>query len=87
MSNDGKAKEAWKEEFLKSCSNYEAMNGSGRKIESLYDPSDVASLDYERDLGYPGEYPFTRGVYTSMHRGRVWTMRQFSGFGSGAYKS
>ncbi|MGD8628318.1 MAG: methylmalonyl-CoA mutase family protein, partial [bacterium] len=82
MSTDGKAKRAWKEKFLKSCSNYEATNASGRTIESLYDPSDVASLDYERDLGYPGEYPFTRGVYTTMHRGRVWTMRQFSGFGS-----
>ncbi len=82
MGNDGKAKKAWKDEFLKSCSKYESANASGRKIEALYDPSDVASLDYERDLGYPGEYPFTRGVYSSMHRGRVWTMRQFSGYGS-----
>ena len=42
----------------------------------------TGSLDYERDLGYPGEFPFTRGVYPSMYRGRLWTMRQFAGFGS-----
>ncbi len=82
MSDDGKAREAWKEKFLKSCSNYEATNASGRNIEALYGPSGVESLDYDRDLGYPGEFPFTRGVYTSMHRGKVWTMRQFSGYGS-----
>jgi methylmalonyl-CoA mutase N-terminal domain/subunit len=74
----------WKREFLDACSNYEVTNPSGRKIGALYGPSDVESLDYERDLGYPGEFPFTRGVYTTMHRGRLWTMRQFSGFGSAA---
>ena len=73
---------AWKKEFLESCGDYEATNPSGRTLEPLYGPSDIASLDYERDLGYPGEYPFTRGVYTTMHRGRVWTMRQFSGYGT-----
>jgi methylmalonyl-CoA mutase N-terminal domain/subunit len=75
-------KEDWKREFLKSCPNYEVTNPSGREIEALYGPADVDSLDYDRDLGYPGEYPFTRGVYTTMHRGRLWTMRQFSGFGT-----
>ena len=74
--------EAWKKEFLESCSDHEATNPSGRTLEPLYGPSDIASLDYERDLGYPGEYPFTRGVYTTMHRGRLWTMRQFSGYGT-----
>ena len=54
---------------------------SGEEIERLYTPEDVEDLDYERDLGYPGEYPFTRGVYPTMYRGRLWTMRQFSGFG------
>ncbi len=44
-------------------------------------PPDV-ELDYERDLGWPGEYPFTRGVHASMYRGRLWTMRQFAGFGT-----
>jgi methylmalonyl-CoA mutase N-terminal domain/subunit len=54
---------------------------SGIEPEPLYTPGNV-DLDYERDLGYPGEYPFTRGVYPSMYRGRLWTMRQFAGFGS-----
>jgi methylmalonyl-CoA mutase, N-terminal domain len=55
---------------------------SGEPVEPLYTPEDVADLDHDRDLGYPGEYPFTRGVYHTMYRGRVWTMRQFAGFGS-----
>ncbi len=53
---------------------------SDMELEPLYTPEDV-SADYERDLGYPGEYPYTRGVYGSMYRGRPWTMRQFAGFG------
>ncbi|MEW6489490.1 MAG: methylmalonyl-CoA mutase family protein [Thermodesulfobacteriota bacterium] len=51
-------------------------------VQRLYTPDDVARLDYLRDLGYPGEYPFTRGVQSTMYRGRLWTMRQFSGFGT-----
>ncbi len=51
-------------------------------IRRLYTPADVAELDYLRDLGYPGEYPFTRGVQSTLYRGRLWTMRQFSGFGT-----
>ena len=54
---------------------------SGIEPEPLYAP-DNAEIDYARDLGYPGEYPFTRGVYPSMYRGRLWTMRQFAGFGT-----
>jgi methylmalonyl-CoA mutase N-terminal domain/subunit len=54
---------------------------SGKKIKDLYTPRDAADLDYRRDLGFPGEYPFTRGVQPNMYRGRLWTMRQFSGFG------
>ncbi|GIU95283.1 MAG: methylmalonyl-CoA mutase [Gaiellaceae bacterium] len=54
---------------------------SGIEPEPLYTPENVP-IDYERDLGYPGEYPFTRGVYASMYRGRLWTMRQFAGFGT-----
>src|SRR5437870_1952220 len=57
---------------------------SGEPLEPLYTPEDVPDLDYERDLGYPGRYPFTRGVYPTMYRGRLWTMRQFAGFGSPA---
>ncbi len=48
----------------------------------LYTPEDIAGLDYRRDLGCPGEYPFTRGVQADMYRGRTWTMRQFAGFGT-----
>jgi methylmalonyl-CoA mutase N-terminal domain/subunit len=54
---------------------------SGLENEPLYTPERV-ELDYDRDLGYPGTYPFTRGVYPSMYRGRLWTMRQFAGFGT-----
>jgi methylmalonyl-CoA mutase, N-terminal domain len=54
---------------------------SGIENEPLAAPENV-ELDYARDLGYPGEYPFTRGVYPSMYRGRLWTMRQFAGFGT-----
>ncbi len=54
---------------------------SGVETEPLSAP-DNTDFDYARDLGYPGEYPFTRGVYPSMYRGRLWTMRQFAGFGT-----
>ena len=54
---------------------------SGHKLKSLYGPDDVA-VDSQRDLGYPGQFPFTRGVHATMYRGRLWTMRQFAGFGS-----
>ena len=56
---------------------------SGLEVPPLATPDTVA-VDFERDLGYPGEFPFTRGVYPSMYRGRLWTMRQFAGFGSAA---
>ena len=55
---------------------------SNLEVDRLYDPSDVADLDYEEDLGNPGEFPYTRGPYPTMYRGRTWTMRQFAGFGS-----
>jgi methylmalonyl-CoA mutase, N-terminal domain len=56
---------------------------SGIENEPLYSPDSV-EVDYERDLGFPGVFPFTRGVYPSMYRGRLWTMRQFAGFGTAA---
>jgi methylmalonyl-CoA mutase, N-terminal domain len=56
---------------------------SGVENEPLETP-DTVEVDYDRDLGYPGAYPFTRGVYPSMYRGRLWTMRQFAGFGTAA---
>jgi methylmalonyl-CoA mutase N-terminal domain/subunit len=56
---------------------------SGMSIdEPLYTPADVAGLDYSKDLGFPGEYPYTRGIYPSMYRGRLWTIREFAGYGT-----
>ncbi len=55
---------------------------SGEPVERLYTPLEVADLDYLSDLGFPGEYPFTRGIHPTMHRGRLWTMRMFAGFGT-----
>ena len=55
---------------------------SGAPVERLYTPLDIADLDYQRDLGFPGQYPFTRGVHPTMYRGRLWTMRMFAGFGT-----
>jgi len=55
---------------------------SGMPVDILYTPDDIARLDYLRDLGLPGEYPYTRGVRANMYRGRHWTMREFSGFGT-----
>ena len=57
---------------------------SGIEIADLYTPADVAGVDEDRDLGRPGEYPFTRGVQPTMYRGRFWTMRQYAGFATAA---
>ena len=51
-------------------------------INRLYTPADLSAFDYSRDLGDPGDFPYTRGIHPTMYRGKVWTMRQFSGFGS-----
>ncbi|UTF52849.1 acyl-CoA mutase large subunit family protein [Natronosalvus rutilus] len=52
----------------------------GQEVDRLYTPADVADLDYQEDLGFPGEEPYTRGVYSTGYRGRLWTMRQYAGF-------
>ncbi|MBI4512914.1 MAG: methylmalonyl-CoA mutase family protein [Gemmatimonadetes bacterium] len=57
---------------------------SGRPVKPLYTPLDIEGLDYEHDLGLPGEYPFARGPYRTMYRTKLWTMRQFAGFGTAA---
>ena len=54
----------------------------GQAVDPLYTPNDIADLDYGKDLGFPGEEPYTRGVYSTMHRGRLWTMRQYAGMGT-----
>src|SRR5690554_4395060 len=56
------------------------FTGSGEKVNRLYTPLDIEDLDYNEDIGYPGQYPFTRGVQSTMYRGRLWTMRQYAGF-------
>jgi methylmalonyl-CoA mutase N-terminal domain/subunit len=55
---------------------------SSEPVERLYTPLDLSDFDYQTDLGFPGEYPYTRGVHPTLHRGRLWTMRMFAGFGT-----
>jgi methylmalonyl-CoA mutase, N-terminal domain len=75
--------ERWREQFHATPErDTDFQTLSGEPLRPLYTPEDVAGLDYGRDLGFPGSPPFTRGVYPSMYRGRLWTMRQFAGFGS-----
>ncbi len=80
-------KELWEKEVAERKEREEPpVTVSGRPVKRLYTPLDTEDLDYEEDLGFPGKYPYTRGVQTNMYRGRLWTMRQFSGFGD-AYDS
>src|SRR5213594_358024 len=74
----------WKRELYDSAAERQGelfSTISGLENDPLYTP-DTVEIDYEAELGYPGVYPFTRGVYPSMYRGRLWTMRQFAGFGT-----
>ncbi|ELZ03427.1 acyl-CoA mutase large subunit family protein [Natrialba asiatica] len=81
-------REQWTEETLESTLDHrgERQNRfatvSNHEVDRLYTPDDIAELDYEDDLGFPGEPPYTRGPYPTMYRGRTWTMRQFAGFGT-----
>src|ERR1700733_2826196 len=59
----------------------EQQTSSHIPVQPLYAPADLANLDYARDVGYPGEFPFTRGVRATMYRGKLWTMRQYAGMG------
>ncbi len=75
--------ERWRQHYREAGerdADFETL--SGEDLEPLYTPDSLKDLDYERDLGYPGHYPMTRGVYHTMYRGRLWTMRQFAGYGS-----
>ncbi|RLG97984.1 methylmalonyl-CoA mutase, partial [Candidatus Bathyarchaeota archaeon] len=60
----------------------EFFTHSNIPVKRIYTPLDIKDADYLQDLGFPGEYPFTRGVYATMYRGRFWTMRQYAGFGT-----
>ena len=64
-----------------SASTSREETSSHIEVRPLYTPSDVARWDYDRDVGYPGEFPYTRGVQATMYRGRLWTMRQYAGMG------
>ena len=83
------AKAAWEEETLSPTlerfgerkETFTTDTGS-QEVQRLYTPADVETVDYESDLGFPGEEPYTRGVYSTMHRGRLWTMRQYAGMGT-----
>lgn len=81
-----KEKKRWQEEKVdKALSRFperkeEFTSTSGRTVERLYTPEDIEGIDYQQDLGFPGEYPYTRGVQPTMYRSRFWTMRQYAGF-------
>ncbi len=80
----GAAQKDW--ETSTGSSNPECLkpvrNLSDRPVKVLYTPADTGNIDYMRDIGFPGAYPYTRGIHCDMYRGRLWTMRQFSGFGT-----
>ena len=81
------ALDKWTQEVEKKLSKRperkaEFVNTSGIPIKRLYTPLDQSEENYESSLGFPGEYPFTRGVQPTMYRGRFWTMRQYAGFAS-----
>ena len=83
-----KSKQEWRDSILqktlqKAPERQERFEiSSGTEVEPLYAPEDLAGRDYNESVGYPGEYPFTRGIQPTMYRGRLWTMRQYAGFAS-----
>lgn len=79
-----KEKEDWERESFKKLKEQKEkfVTSSSRVINPLYTPLDLKEFNYSQHLGFPGEYPFTRGIYPNMYRGKLWTMRQFSGFGT-----
>src|SRR5438105_6274721 len=80
------ARSAWEDGALAKALAQSPERGefatSSVPVGRLYTPLDIAGLEYARDLGFPGQYPFTRGVQPTMYRGRPWTMRQYAGFGT-----
>jgi methylmalonyl-CoA mutase N-terminal domain/subunit len=76
-------KDEYENSLDKSCPERTSFTTvSGKKIDPLYTPLDLENFDYIEELGFPGEYPYTRGIHPTMYHGRLWTMRQFSGFGT-----
>ncbi len=68
-------------DLKKSPAAHEEQTSSRITVHPLYTPADLSGLDYDRDIGFPGQFPYTRGVQTTMYRGRLWTMRQYAGMG------
>ena len=84
MDTRKSARDRWEEAYRENPErDAEFSTMSGVPIKPLYTPEDVEG-DYEEKIGYPGEYPYTRGVYPNMYRGRLWTIRQFAGYGTAA---
>lgn len=77
IQNEG---ERWKREYLGKKSLPEEKSTSGIPLKVIYTPLDIQTIDFLGKIGFPGEYPFTRGVYPTMYRGNLWTMRQYAGF-------
>jgi len=75
-------KKLWKKKNLGKRSLKDVKTDSGICVDVLYAPDDIEETDYLKDIGFPGEYPYTRGVHPTMYRERIWTMRQYSGFGT-----
>ncbi len=75
------AKSKWAEKLSKTLP-LKFTTVSGKPIEILYTPDDIAHINYLADIGFPGEFPYTRGIHHTMYRGKLWTMRQFAGFGT-----
>jgi len=79
-----------KEQWAEKCTQGDNLDGrkfisvSSVPVKALYTPDDTADIDFDRDIGYPGYWPYTRGIHQSMYRQKLWTMRQFSGMGSAA---
>ncbi len=83
LLNKSKSKKAWLQTAEKmKTTGMKFTSLSGDDVEMVYTPEDVENIDYNKDIGFPGEFPFTRGIHHNLYRGKLWTMRQFAGFGS-----
>jgi methylmalonyl-CoA mutase N-terminal domain/subunit len=77
------SKAEWLEDAAKAKTNGMKFTSlSGRELDISYTPEDTKEINYYKEVGYPGEYPYTRGIHQNMYRGKIWTMRQFAGFGT-----
>src|SRR5882724_11978521 len=87
-SSEERAKERWEEEILQPALKRQGerkpsfQTVSLEEVNRLYGPSDVTDIEFDRDVAFPGQFPYTRGIHATGHRGKLWTMRQFAGFGT-----